>query len=94
MYGRPPPVAALVALKQLAKSRQKRPHQVAHVFMCQRFVWQEEWRRRFEKEMELWFILHPGTFWPHHLLEPLIVGISFPMKNRKQQGPYGPSLVG
>ena len=51
-----PPAAALIALKQLARSRQKRPHFVQHVFVCQRLLWQEEWRRRFEKEMDLWFI--------------------------------------
>ena len=44
----PPPGAALIALKELSKSRQKRPHSVTHVFMCQRLLWQEEWRRRFE----------------------------------------------
>ena len=83
----PPPAAALVALKQLAKSRQKRPHHVTHVFLCQRLLWQEEWRRRFEKEMDVWFILHNGTAWPHKLFEPLLVGISFPMKNR-ERGPW------
>ena len=83
----PPPAAALVALKQLARSRQKRPHSVSHVFVCQRLLWQEEWRRRFEKEVDVWFILHTGKFWPHQLFEPLIVGISFPMRNR-EQGPW------
>ena len=83
----PPPSAALIALKQLARARHKRPHFVANVFLCQRLLWQEEWRRRFEKEMDVWFILHSGTFWPHSLFEPLLVGISFPMKNR-EQGPW------
>ena len=83
----PPPAAALIALKQLAKSRQKRPHHVTHVFLCQRLLWQEEWSRRFQKETDVWFMLHPGTFWPHHLFEPLLVGISFPMSNR-EQGPW------
>ena len=85
----PPPAAALIALKQLARSRQKRPHFVHRVFLCQRLLWQEEWRRRFEKEMDLWFILYPGNYWPHELFEPLIVGISFPMSNRE----HGPWLV-
>ena len=83
----PPPAAALYALKQLARSRQKRPHHVAHVFLCQRLLWQEEWSKRFEKEIDVWFFLHPGIFWPHHLFEPLVVGISFPMKNR-EEGPW------
>ena len=83
----PPPAAALVALKQLARSRHKRPHTVQHVFICQRLLWQELWRKRFEKEMDLWFILHPGTHWPPFLFEPLVIGISFPMLNR-EQGPW------
>ena len=83
----PPPGAALSALKQLARSRQKRPHHVAHAFMCQRLLWQEEWRRRFEKEMDVWFILSPGVYWSHKLFEPLVVGISFPMENR-DDGPW------
>lgn len=83
----PPPAAALVALKQLARSRHKRPHSVKHVFVCQRLLWQERWRRRFEKEMDVWFILHSGLFWSHNLFEPLLVGISFPML-RREQGPW------
>ena len=83
----PPPAAALVALKQLATSRQKRPHHVTHVFVCQRLLWQEEWRRRLEKEMDVWFILHPGKYWPPDLCEPLIVGFSFPMLTR-ERGPW------
>ena len=83
----PPPAAALIALKQLARSRQKRPHKVTHVFICQRLLWQEEWRRRMEKEMDLWFMLYPGTFWPHHNFEPLVIGFSFPMLNR-EGGPW------
>lgn len=78
----PPPAAALVALKELAKSRQKRPCSVTHVFLCQRLLYVEEWHKRFEKEMDVWFVLHPGTFWPKTLFEPLLVGISFPMSNR------------
>jgi len=87
----PPPAAALVSLKQLARSRHKRPTSVTHVFLCQRLLWQEEWRRRFEKEMDIWFILHNGFYWPnnstHNLFEPLIVGICFPM-SRREQGPW------
>jgi len=76
-----PPAAALVTLYQLARSRHTRPHAVTHLFVCQRLLWQEEWRRRFEKEMNLWLISNTGIDWPRHLFEPLIVGISFPMRN-------------
>ena len=34
----PPPAAALVALAQLALSRQKRPHHVSHVFIFSEVV--------------------------------------------------------
>ena len=74
----PPPAAALVALKELAKARQKRREHITHVFICQRILWQEEWRSRFEKEMDVWFMLHPGTVWTNDAFEPLLVGISFP----------------
>ncbi len=83
----PPPAAALVVLKQLARSRLKQPHHVTNVFIFQRLLWQEEWRKRFEKEMDFWFIIHTGKFWPHTLFQPLLVGISFPMHNR-EQGPW------
>jgi len=74
------PMAALVVLKQLARSRRhKIPHSVTHKFLCPRLLWQEEWRTRFEKEMDVYFFLNPGTYWPHSLFEPLVVGISFAM---------------
>ena len=75
----PPPAAALEALKQLARSRLKRPFLVTHVVLIQRLLYQEEWRRRFEKEMDFWFIMKPGTVWPDSAFEPLLVGISFPL---------------
>ena len=73
----PPPAATLEALKQLAKSRLKRPFDVSHVVLIQRLLYQEEWRRIFEKEMDFWFVLKPGTVWPNSAFEPLLVGISF-----------------
>ena len=79
----PPPAAARVALAELAMSRYKRPYEVTHVFLCQRLLWQEEWRRRFEKEMDVWFLLHCGSAWPNHNFEPLLVGISFPMSRSR-----------
>ena len=85
----PPPAAALFALKEVAHSRQKRPRQVAHVFVCQRLLWQEEWRRCLEKEMDVWLVLYPGEYWPHNLHEPLIVGLCF----RMLSGNMGPWSV-
>ena len=55
-----PPSVARQALSELAKFRFKRPYGVTHLFICPQFLWQEEWRRRFEKEMDFWFILNPG----------------------------------
>ena len=70
----------MVALEQLAKSRHKRPEGGCHVFVYQHLLWQEEWRRRFEKEMNVWFLLLPGLAWVHDLYEPLVVGFSFPLR--------------
>ena len=75
----PPPAAALIALKELSRSRHKRPSEVTHVVMIPRLLWDEEWRSRFEKEVDFWFILHNGSLWPHSAFEPLLVGISFPI---------------
>ena len=75
----PPPGAALIALKELSRSRHKRPSKVIHMVMIPWLLWEEEWRSRFEKEVDLWFILHNGAVWPHSAFEPLLVGISFPI---------------
>lgn len=76
----PPPAAALVALKELARARLKRPYSCIHVMLIPRLLYQEEWRKRFEKETDIWFSLEPGgTAWPHSCYEPLMVGISFPL---------------
>jgi len=75
----PPPAAALVAMKELAMSRHKRPYDVTHVVLIPRLLWQEEWRRRFEKEVDFWFSLKPCNSWPNAAFEPLVIGISFPM---------------
>ena len=71
--------AALIALKELARSRHKHPLVVTHVVMIPRLLWDEEWRSYFEKEVDFWFILHNGSLWPHSAFEPLLVGISFPI---------------
>jgi hypothetical protein len=75
----PPPAAALIALRQLARTRQKRRFDVTHVVLIPRLLYWEEWQSRFEKEMDLWFVLHTGSVWPHTAHEPLLVGISLPM---------------
>lgn len=76
----PPPAAALVALKELAKARHKRPYSSTHVILIPRLLYQEEWRKGFEKEVDVWFAMEPGgTAWPYSCFEPLIVGIAFPL---------------
>ena len=77
----PPPAGALIALEELAQSKLKRPFDVTHVFVCPRLLFYEEWRRRFNKEMDFWFILEPvSPLWPNSCCEPLIFGISFPLR--------------
>ncbi len=75
----PPPAAALVALKELARSCHKCPSEVTHVVMIPRLLWDEEWHSWFEMEVDGWFILHNGSIWPHFAFEPLMVRISFPI---------------
>ena len=77
----PPPAGALIALEQLAQSKLKRPFEVMHVFVCPRLLYFEEWRRRFNKEMDFWFVIEPvSNIWPNSCCEPLIFGISFPLR--------------
>ena len=75
----PPPAAALHALTEVARSRHKRPEHVQYVILIPRLLYQEEWRSRFQKEVDIWFTLHTGEFWPHSAFEPLMIGLSFPM---------------
>ena len=74
----PPPAATLSALRQLALSHQLRPYTTTHVVLVPRLLYEEEWRGRFQKEVDLWFVMHAGTVWPHSCFEPLMVGIRFP----------------
>ncbi len=74
----PPLAAVLIALKDFAWSRQH-PFGVSHVVLIPRLLWDEEWCNRFEKEVDIWFILHNGSLLPHPAFEPLMVGISFPL---------------
>ncbi len=66
-------------LKELAQLWHKRPFEVSHVVLIPRLLWDEELRNQFEKEVDIWFILHNGSLWPHSAFEPLMVGISFPL---------------
>ncbi len=84
----PPPVAALVALKELARSRHKHPFEVTHVVMIPWLLWDEEWQSWFEKEVDVWFILHNGSIWPHFAFEPLMVGFSFPILSPSSSYPW------
>jgi hypothetical protein len=75
----PPPAAGLITLKEVARGRHKRPPHVTYVLLIPRLLYQEEWRSRFQKEVDIWFPLQTGEFWPHNAYEPLMVGISFPL---------------
>ena len=75
----PPPAAAVYALKEVARARHKRPRHVTYVILIPRLLYQEEWRSRFQKEVDVWFTLSNGDYWPHIAYEPLLVGISFPL---------------
>ena len=79
----PPPAAALAALKEVARARHKRPREVTYVIFIPRLLYQEEWRSRFQKEVDVWFTLSTGTFWPHSAFEPLMVGISLPLRRTR-----------
>ena len=80
----PPPAGALIALEEIAQSKLKRPFEVTHVFVCPRLLYFEEWRRRFNKEMDVWLLIDPvSSLWPHQSCEPLVFGISFPLRSRK-----------
>ena len=75
----PPPAAAIYALEEIAKGRHKRPQYVTYVILIPRILYQEEWRGKFQKEVDVWFPLLTGKFWPNSAYEPLMVGISFPL---------------
>ena len=66
------PAAALIVLKEIAKSH--------HVVLIPRLLFEEEWRTRFEKEVDIWIKFSTGDVWPHSAFEPLIIGLSFPMR--------------
>ena len=78
----PPPGGALIALEEIAQAKLKRPFEVLHVMICPRLLYFEEWERRFAKEMDFWMIIPTNSsFWPHNCCEPLVLGISFPLRH-------------
>jgi hypothetical protein len=84
----PPLAAALIALKELSRSWHKCPSEVTHVVMIPWLLWDEEWHSQFEKEVDVWFILHNSSIWPHSAFEPLMVGISFPILSLSSSYPW------
>ena len=76
----PPPAAALIALEQISEARHKRPYATKHMVVIPRLLYYEEWRRRFEKEVDFWVMIPTGDYWPHSCFEPLLLGLSFPMR--------------
>jgi hypothetical protein len=57
-----PLVAALIALKKLARSCHKQPSQITHVVLIPWLLWDEEWQSCFEKEVDIWLILDNVPF--------------------------------
>ena len=50
-----------------------------HVAFIPHRLYQEEWQKRFKKEVELWFVLNHGDAWPCFTHKPLMIGIHFPL---------------
>eukprot|EP00978_Attheya_sp_CCMP212_P004814 scaffold10598_cov48-Attheya_sp.AAC.2 len=76
----PPPATALIALEQISEAKHKRPYATKHIVVIPRLLYYEEWRRRFEKEVDFWVMIPTGNYWPHSCFEPLLLGLSFPMR--------------
>ena len=73
----PPPAAALIALRQLAWTRHKRPYCMTHVVLIPCILYWEEWQNSFKKEMDIWFVMHSGSVWPRNNHELLLVAQDF-----------------
>lgn len=52
-------------------------------------LYQEKWRSCSQKEVDVWFTLSTGKFWPHSAFEPLLIGTSFPPRGTR---PWLPSM--
>lgn len=73
----PPPAAADAALEQLRIARIKRQDST-HIFACPRLM-TPMWLRQLYKASDIVFTVPLGApGWPNEMLEPLIIGISFP----------------
>ena len=73
----PPPAAANAALEQLRIMQIKRQDST-HIFACPRLM-TPMWLRQLYKASDIMFTVPLGApGWPNEMLEPLIIGISFP----------------
>jgi hypothetical protein len=75
-----PPGAALAALEELGTARLKRHEQLRGVVLVPQLL-QNEWRRRFCKIVDFYFVEPAGaiTEWPANVHEALTVGIYLPL---------------
>jgi hypothetical protein len=75
-----PPGAALAALEELGTARLKRHERLQGVVLVPQLL-QYEWRRRFCKIVDVYFVLAAGAIpeWPAHMHESLTVGIFLPL---------------
>jgi hypothetical protein len=75
-----PPGAALAALEELGTARLKRHEQLQGVVLVPQLL-QNEWRRRFCKIVDFYFVVPAGaiTEWPANMHEALTVGIYLPL---------------
>ena len=51
-------------LRKFSQAKLKQPGEVCHVFLCHRLLYYEEWKRRFEKELDFWMFIPTKFFWP------------------------------
>jgi hypothetical protein len=75
-----PPGAALAALEELGTGRLKRHERMRGVVLVPQLL-QNEWRRRFCKIIDFYFVIPAGAIseWPANMHESLTVGIYLPL---------------
>lgn len=59
----PPPAAGLYALKQWVQAKLKHLYTTMHVILIPCFLDWEEWRSRFDKQTNIWFVMTAGSCW-------------------------------